>query len=148
MQMILFCGIQATGKSTYYKERFFKTHVHISMDVLNTRNKEQKFIDTCFACQMPFVVDNTNPTVEERAKYIAQAKANKYQVVGYYFQSKVHEALARNNARTGKELIPESGVRGTFSRLVLPNFAEGFDELYYVSIGQNQFTVNEWTYEI
>ncbi|MEL6944740.1 MAG: ATP-binding protein, partial [Bacteroidota bacterium] len=36
MQAILFIGIQASGKSTFYKERFFNTHVRISMDLLNT----------------------------------------------------------------------------------------------------------------
>ena len=35
------------------------------MDQLNTRNKEQKFIETCFATQQSFVVDNTNPTFDE-----------------------------------------------------------------------------------
>ncbi len=29
-----FFGIQALGKSTYYKERFFRTHIRISLDLL------------------------------------------------------------------------------------------------------------------
>jgi len=69
METILFCGIQATGKTTFFKEKFFKTHIRISLDQLNTRNKEWKFIDTCFATQQRFVVDNTNPTKEDRLKY-------------------------------------------------------------------------------
>ncbi|MEN3294973.1 MAG: hypothetical protein V7642_4226, partial [Burkholderiales bacterium] len=40
MEMLLFIGIQASGKSTFYKERFFDTHVRISMDLLRTRNRE------------------------------------------------------------------------------------------------------------
>ncbi|HEX6427542.1 MAG TPA: ATP-binding protein, partial [Niastella sp.] len=76
METIIFCGIQATGKTTFFKEKFFKTHIRISLDQLNTRNKEQKFIETCILTQHPFVVDNTNPTKEEREKYISVAKAN------------------------------------------------------------------------
>ncbi|MBN1315005.1 MAG: hypothetical protein JXA42_06040 [Anaerolineales bacterium] len=38
MQAVIFIGIQATGKSTFFKERFFNTHVRISLDLLKTRN--------------------------------------------------------------------------------------------------------------
>ena len=148
MEMILFCGIQATGKTTFFKEFFFKTHMRISMDQLNTRNKEQKFIETCLSIQQPFVVDNTNPTKEDRERYISIAKSNKFKVVGYYFQSKLGESISRNNQRTGKENIPEVGIKGTFSKLEIPGFEEGFDELYYVKIENNTFKINQWENEI
>jgi predicted kinase len=148
MEAVIFCGIQATGKSTFFKERFFNTHMRISLDQLNTRNKELRFIETCILTFQPFVIDNTNPSPEERAKYIAIAKANKFKVIGYYFQSKVAVALARNNQRTGKEKVPEVGIKGTYKRLNLPQMDEGFDELYYVTAENNMFTVNEWSNEI
>lgn len=148
METIIFCGIQATGKTTFFKEQFFKTHIRISLDQLNTRNKEQKFIDTCIETRHPFVVDNTNPTKEDRAKYISIAKANKFKVIGYYFQSKLAEALIRNSQRTGKENIPEIGIKGTFNKLSLPSFEEGFDELYYVETENNEFKIKKWTNEI
>ncbi len=148
MEAVIFCGIQATGKTTFFKERFFKTHIRISLDQLNTRNKEFRFIETCIHTSHPFVIDNTNPSLEERAKYIAIAKANKFKVIGYYFQSKMAGALARNNQRSGKEKIPELGIKGTFRRMSLPNMDEGFDELYYVTAENNTFTVNKWSDEI
>ncbi|WP_394337478.1 AAA family ATPase [Filimonas lacunae] len=122
--------------------------MRISLDQLNTRNKESKFIETCFHTFHPFVVDNTNPSKEERARYITQAKANKYKVIGYYFQSKLSDALERNSQRTGKENIPEIGIKGTFKRLVLPTMEEGFDALYYVTTDNNTFIVKEWSDEI
>jgi len=148
MEAVIFCGIQATGKTTFFKERFFKTHMRISLDQLNTRNKELRFIETCIHTSHPFVIDNTNPSAEERAKYIAIAKANKFKVIGYYFQSKIADALTRNNERPGKEKIPEIGIKGTFKRLSLPHMDEGFDELYYVTAENNMFTINEWSNEI
>lgn len=148
MEMILFCGIQATGKTTFFKEYFFKTHMRISMDQLNTRNKEQKFIETCLSIQQPFVVDNTNPTKKDRERYISIAKSNKFKVIGYYFQSKIGESISRNNQRTGKENIPEVGIKGTFSKLEIPDLEEGFDELYYVQIENNTFKINNWANEI
>jgi predicted kinase len=148
MEAIIFCGIQATGKTTFFKENFFKTHIRISLDQLNTRNKEQKFIDTCLSTQQPFVVDNTNPTKEDRAKYIAVSVANKFKIIGYYFQSKLNEALIRNNQRLGKENIPEIGIKGTFNKLEIPSFEEGFDELYYVEIENGNFKITNWANEI
>ncbi len=144
METILFCGIQATGKTSFFKDKFFKTHIRISLDQLHTRNKEQKFIETCFQTQHPFVVDNTNPTKEEREKYISSAKANKFKVIGYYFQSKLSDSLDRNRQRVGKENIPDIGIKGTFSRLELPCLEEGFDELYYVEMGENSFIIKKW----
>ncbi|OOQ58764.1 AAA family ATPase [Mucilaginibacter pedocola] len=148
MEAVIFCGIQATGKTTFFKERFFKTHIRISMDQLNTRNKEQRFIETCIATSHPFVVDNTNPSREDRAKYIAIAKTNKFKVVGYYFQSKLTDALSRNSQRTGKEKVPDVGIMGTYKKLSLPSHDEGFDELYYVTTENNTFTIKEWADEI
>lgn len=148
MEAIIYIGIQATGKSTFYNERFFNSHLRISIDLLNTRNKEQKFLDTCFSIQQPFVIDNTNPTRIERRKYIKQAKENKYKVIGYYFQSKIEDSIHRNNNRTGKAKIPEIGIKGTFNKLELPSINEGFDELYYVQIKENKFEVTDWNNEI
>lgn len=148
MEAIIFCGIQATGKTTFFKEQFFKTHIRISLDQLNTRNKERRFIETCIITSHPFVIDNTNPSPEERAKYIAIAKSNKFKVIGYYFQSKVTDALLRNSQRSDKEKVPEVGIKGTYKRLSLPSMDEGFDELYYVTAENNIFTVKEWSNEV
>lgn len=148
MEAVIFCGIQATGKTTFYKEKFFKTHIRISLDQLNTRNKEQKFIDTCYSTQQRFVVDNTNPTKQDRAKYISLAKANNFNVIGFYFQSNLNVALNRNSQRSGKENIPEIGIKSTFNKLEIPTYDEGFDELYYVEIENNNFKIKEWEYEV
>ena len=42
MEAIVFIGLQASGKSSFYKERFFSTHVRISLDLLRTRNRERQ----------------------------------------------------------------------------------------------------------
>jgi hypothetical protein len=55
MEATIFSGIQASGKTTFYKERFFKTHIRLSLDLLNTRGKENAFLQTCFETQQRFV---------------------------------------------------------------------------------------------
>ncbi len=148
MEAVLFCGIPASGKTTFFKEHFFKTHVRISLDLLKTRNRETQFLHTCLSAQQAFVVDNTNSTLQGRARYIAAAKAEGFRVKGYYFSSKLEEALSRNGRRAGKERIPEIGIRGIFNKLQIPVSEEGFDELYHVEIATPTFNVKEWKHEI
>ena len=145
MQAIIFIGIQATGKSTFYKQNFFNTHVHISLDLLRTRNREQIFLQACCQTQQKFVVDNTNPTALERQKYIKMAHTSKYKVVVYYFESKIKDAMERNSFREGKSLIPQKGILSTYHRLELPTLNEGFDQLFYVRLNEESvFEVTPW----
>lgn len=148
MQLILFVGIQATGKSSFFKKQFFNSHVRISMDLLNTRNKEKQFIETCFKTQQRFVVDNTNPTAAERKRYLDWAKKHKYEVIGYYFESKIEASLERNAQRKGKARIPDIGVRATYKKLELPSMEEGFDALYFVQLEDQQFKISPWENEV
>ncbi|MDP8925784.1 MAG: ATP-binding protein [Actinomycetota bacterium] len=146
MEAIIFVGIQASGKSTFYRERFFDTHLRINLDMLKTRYREQLILRACIEAKQPFVVDNTNPSVEERARYIRPARSGGFRVVGYYFGSRVREALARNSDREGKERIPEKGILGTYKRLRVPGLEEGFELLRYVRIDEEgRFVVEEWS---
>lgn len=134
MEAVVFAGIQASGKSSFYRARFFDTHLRINLDMLKTRHREQLLLRACIEAKQPFVVDNTNPSVEERARYIELARSGGFRVVGYYFRLQPKEALARNNQRTGKARIPEKRILGTYKRLCVPTTEEGFDELYHVCI--------------
>lgn len=82
MEVIVFIGIPASGKSSFYKSHFFQSHLPISLDKLNTRNKEQRFVRLGLNMQMPLVIDNTNVSRKERSKYITVAKAAQYKVIG------------------------------------------------------------------
>lgn len=144
MEAIIFCGIQASGKTTYYLQHFAQTHVRISMDLLRTRHRERKFLELCLETGQRFVLDNTNPTAEERSRYIQPALAARFKVVGYFFESAVGEAIRRNAGRIGKARIPEKGVGGTYKRLEIPSYPEGFHTLYKVRLSpENQYLVQE-----
>lgn len=147
MQAVILCGPQAVGKSSFYKERFFATHVRVSLDLLRTRHRERRFLDLCVETQAKFVVDNTNPTRAERSVYIGAVKPAGYAVVGYYFAAAVADCLARNAGRAGRERVPDVAVRATAARLEVPAFNEGFDELYAVRLTGGGFAVEEWVDE-
>jgi predicted kinase len=149
MQLVLFCGIQATGKSTFYQQRFFHSHVRLSLDLLRTRHREQRFLQVCLETQMRCVVDNTNPTRAERASYVTPARAAGFEIVGYFFQSIAADALVRNRQRPVERQVPDKGIRGTRNRLEIPAPSEGFDKLYYVRVAGNQeFILTEWQDEV
>jgi predicted kinase len=149
MQAVLFVGIQAAGKSTFYHRRFFETHVRINLDMLKTRHRERILLNACLDAKQPFVVDNTNPTRQARAPYIAAARSGGFSVVGYSFQSRLQESIARNERRAGRARIPSKGIAATHRKLELPRFDEGFDQLHYVEIGpEGEFTVREWQCEV
>ena len=142
MEAIVFTGVQGSGKSSFYKERFFTSHVRISLDLLRTRNREQRLLDLCLETEQRFVIDNTNPTREERAKYIGMARATGFRVVGYYFQSQVQACLDRNATR--EDNVPEVAILSTAKKLEIPSLSEGFDLLRYVRISGNEFLVEDW----
>ncbi|MBN1427938.1 MAG: ATP-binding protein [Anaerolineae bacterium] len=145
METILFIGIQATGKSTFYRQRFEDTHIRINLDMLKTRYRERILFEACIAAKQPLVIDNTNLTVGERTRYIIPAKAAGFCVIGYYFKSSISEAIERNRQRAASKVIPEKGIAGAHKRLQLPSLEEGFDALYYVTIDPaGEFSVEEW----
>ncbi|HKQ72712.1 MAG TPA: AAA family ATPase [Blastocatellia bacterium] len=149
MEAVIFIGIQATGKSTFYRQLFFNTHIRINLDMLKTRNRERILLAACLDAKQPFVIDNTNLTDEARANYIKQAKAAGFSITGYYFKSALQDALERNRQRSGKALIPEKGIIAAYRKLELPSLDEGFDRLFYVEIAEDgQFIVKEWSDEV
>lgn len=69
--MVLMIGIQGSGKTEFCRRYLAEGYVHVSLDALKTRKNEQRAITECFADRTDFVVDNTNPTRADRARYIA-----------------------------------------------------------------------------
>lgn len=111
-EMILLIGIPASGKSTFYRQRFTETHLQISLDILHSRAHEMEVLQAALAAGKSCVIDNTNVTAEERSRFIAPARNHAYRITGYYFRSVLAECLPRNAQRFGRERIPESGMKG------------------------------------
>ncbi len=149
VEAVILMGLQGAGKTTFYQERFFTTHLRLSLDLLKTRHRETCFLATCIETGQRFVVDNTNPTRAERQVYVQAAKDAGFRVVGYYFQSRVEDCRRRNEQRPADRQVPLRGILGTAGRLELPSRDEGFDQLHYVRIDEGGgFVVEEWRDEV
>lgn len=112
------------------------------MDLLNTRSKEGKLLQYCFETQSKMVIDNTNVSKESRKKYIELAQHNKYEIVGYYFESNIQDCLERNKNR--KDSINKIGVKSKYKELEKPLYEEGFDKILNVKIIDNEFYISNY----
>ena len=71
---VLLIGIPASGKSSFFRERFVDTHVRVNRDMLGTAHRERVLVAACLAGGIDFVIDKTNVLRAERARHIARAK--------------------------------------------------------------------------
>lgn len=133
MELIILCGIQCSGKSTTYVKRFSKTHARVNLDTLKTRDEELRVFNSHIANQKSMVIDNTNPTISDRIRYIATAKAAGYRIIGYQINIPVNVALARSAKRRTQDPVPASSIHLTAKRLQPLSLAEGFDEIHVLN---------------
>lgn len=152
MELVILIGLQASGKSTFARAHFAETHVYVSKDALRNNPKparrQGQLIDAALAAGQSVVVDNTNPTVADRAELIALGRRSAATVIGYYFAPLVADSLKRNRERDGKARVPDVAIYATNKRLQRPSYAEGFDVLYAVRIGEDGgFVVEPWIEE-
>ena len=145
MDMVILIGIQGSGKSTLYRRQFFETHLRLSLDMLKTRHREKRLVEACIAARQRIVIDNTNVGRDERARFLRLARDGGFRTQGYFFEPVPERALEWNRQRTGKAVIPVAGVLGTLKRLERPTWAEGFDELFRVTVDDDgAFVIDEW----
>ena len=134
MMMILLIGIPASCKSSFYLARLSISHVHVNLDTLKTRQREQSLINDCIDAKQSYAIDNTNCSVKVRENYIKQAKESGYCVHGYFFNANIHDALKRNRHREGNAKTPDVAIYAIAKKLEFPSLDEGFDLLFTVRI--------------
>jgi predicted kinase len=148
MELVLFVGLQGSGKSTFYRARFGATHEWISKDRMPNRKgkslRQNRMLEEALRSGRSVVLDNTNPTPADREEAIRLARRYGASVTGYYFASPVHDVLVRNRQRPGKERVPDIAIFATAKRMVKPSLGEGFDRLFCVRLKGSKFEVREW----
>ncbi len=152
MELILLIGLQAAGKSTFYRQRLADGYIHISMDLLRNNphpaRRQAQLIEQALQAGQSVVVDNTNPTPEVRAPLIALGRLYGTTITGYYFPPDAAGSIKRNAAREGKQKVPPVAIYATRKKLRAPSYAEGFNQLYSVEIAENgAFQVRSWVEE-
>jgi predicted kinase len=137
LELIIFVGLQAAGKSSWYFSNLAATHVHVSKDLMkNARNRDarqRQMIEEALAAGRSVAVDNTNPTPAVRAPLIEIGRRHGARVIACFFEAVVKDAVARNRLREGKARVPDVAIYVTSKKLVPPTFEEGFDEVRVIA---------------
>jgi predicted kinase len=145
MELIIFVGLQAAGKSSFYQARFADTHTLVSKDLLrNSRSRRARqiaLIERALKRGESVVVDNTNPRIEDRSPLIAIGRAFGAGIVGYDFKASLPECLRRNALRQGRNHVPNVAIYATARGLESPCTAEGFDTVFGVRLVEGGFEI-------
>lgn len=140
----MLAGLQASGKTTFFRRCLAGDHAHVSKDLWpNARRREarqRRVVAELLAAGRSVAVDNTNPSAAERAPLIELGHAAGVPVAGYWFPPDRAGSLRRNASRARR--VPEIGLFATLARLEPLDWAEGFGELYEVEFdGAGGFVV-------
>lgn len=131
-EVVLLIGLQACGKTTYYRSALAGTHALVSKDAMprSARRKEARLVRELAAALEAghdVCVDNTQPSAAERAGVIAVARAADARVVGHWWRPDLPLSLERNARRA--EPVPLVGLYAASARWEEPRLTEGFDAL-------------------
>jgi predicted kinase len=151
-EVAILIGLQASGKTTFYRQRLADTHEHVSKDTFRNARRPQRrqlrLIDAALSAGRDVAVDNTNPAPDEWQPLIDAARAHDADVVGYWFPADLAGSMARNAARGPETRVPDVGLYATIKRLRQPRREDGFDRILVVRFdGRGGFDVRPITDE-
>ncbi len=137
LDMAVFVGLQASGKSTFYEQRLAGRYALVSKDLFprSARNKQQRqirLVEEALTAGESVAVDNTNPSPQEWEPLVALGHVLGATVTAYWFPPDVPGSLRRNAAREGRDRVPDVGVHATLKRLRKPSLSDGFDAVLEV----------------
>ena len=133
-ELVIFVGLQASGKSTWYRTHMAATHVHLSNDLMPRSSEKamQQSIADALTAGRSVAVDNTSATPKRRAALIALGQRHGARIVAIHFASTTRASVARNRGREGRERVPDVAIFATAKRLTPPTLEEGFHEVRFV----------------
>lgn len=141
-EMIIIVGMPGSGKSYISAEiqsKGFienKLYMIINRDKLKTIEKCIKYCESNLKLNLSVIIDNTNPSLADRKKFIDLAKKYSYQIRCILFDMPLELALHNNYYRHFKYnslLIPKIAYNIYKSRYVKPEIKEGYKEIIKIN---------------
>ncbi|EGG03692.1 uncharacterized protein MELLADRAFT_89991 [Melampsora larici-populina 98AG31] len=143
LEIVLFVGPPAIGKSQFYKTHFEpKGYEHINQDKLKTFEKCLKSVKESIQCSKSCVIDNTNPSESTRHQYIKLSQDLGCSIRCIHFDSSIDLSLHNNVYRAfygekdaegnRRHLLPGLAFGSYLKRFETPLVQEGFGEVALV----------------
>jgi bifunctional polynucleotide phosphatase/kinase len=145
-EMIILVGMPASGKSYISAEiqsKGFienKLYMIINRDKLKTIEKCIKYCESNLKLNLSVIIDNTNPSITDRKKFIDLAKKYSYTIRCINFVIPMELALHNNYYRHFKyttqfttQLIPKIAYNIFKSKYVNPEIKEGYKEIIEIN---------------
>nr|XP_002127397.1 bifunctional polynucleotide phosphatase/kinase [Ciona intestinalis] len=137
-EVLILVGYPACGKSTFTRQHLVpKGYVQINRDTLKTWQKCVAACKSALASGKSVAIDNTNPDIESRKRYIDCAKERKCPCRCLYFDISIEHAFHNNRFRelsgTAHDIISSMIIYSHRKKFVEPTTKEGFDEIVKVN---------------
>ena len=142
LEIIIFCGSPASGKSSLYWKHFQPLgYERVNQDLLKTRDRCLKVARDNLESGKPIVVDNTNRNEEARAYWIRLAKEFRVPIRCIHLTASTRlcqhndciRALSTGSSNPEKRsMLPSIAFRGFAQSFVEPKIEEGFQDVVKV----------------
>ncbi|KAL2133750.1 hypothetical protein VTI74DRAFT_1732 [Chaetomium olivicolor] len=140
-EMILFVGPPGAGKSTFYW-KYLKPlgYERVNQDLLKSKDKCMRAATDFLQEGASVVIDNTNPDVETRSRWIALAHKHRVPIRCVWFKTPLqlcehNDAVRSLNKKLnpeGRQGLPKLAFNGFASRFQEPKTQEGFQDIVSV----------------
>ncbi|CAJ0959979.1 unnamed protein product [Ranitomeya imitator] len=142
VEVVVTVGFPAAGKSTFIKENLVpKGYVYANRDTLGTWQKCVAACEEALKNKKSIVIDNTNPDVESRSRYINCAKKAGVPVRCFFFVAPIELAKHNNRFREmtskGHVSVNDMVMNSYKSKFVAPSLTEGFSEILKINFVPN-----------
>ncbi|XP_077115839.1 bifunctional polynucleotide phosphatase/kinase [Ranitomeya variabilis] len=142
VEVVVTVGFPAAGKSTFIKENLVpKGYVYANRDTLGTWQKCVAACEEALKSKKSIVIDNTNPDLESRSRYINCAKKAGVPVRCFFFVAPIELAKHNNRFREmtskGHVSVNDMVMNSYKSKFVAPSLTEGFSEILKINFVPN-----------
>lgn len=130
-EMIIMVGYPGSGKSYYVKNYIVgnnKNYVRINQDTLKTKQKCLKVAESEIRNNKSVVIDNTNPSKDDRKLFINLAKKYNISCRCIHFITSKNISNHNNHYRGGK-IVPKIAYNIFTKRYCKPSINEGFVDI-------------------
>uniref|UniRef100_A0A8C4LES7 Polynucleotide kinase 3'-phosphatase n=1 Tax=Equus asinus asinus TaxID=83772 RepID=A0A8C4LES7_EQUAS len=126
-EVVVAVGFPGAGKSTFLQEHLVSAgYVHVNRDTLGSWQRCVTACEAALKQRKRVVIDNTNPDIQSRARYVKCAQDAGVPCRCFLFSASLEQARHNNRVRGRSPPSPSSATRKQFEA---PTLAEGFSAI-------------------